>query len=61
MPENTAAAPIIPDLVAYRIGDEPSVYFLEIWGWTPSDHDLTAAIAEEHSVPNAAVELVTSA
>lgn len=61
MPENTPAAPVIPDLVAYRIGDNPSVYFLEVWGWTPSDHDLIAALAGEWGVPNADVELVTSA
>jgi hypothetical protein len=61
MPEPTPAAQIIPDLVAYRIGDEPSVYFLEIWGATPASHILAAAIAEEHDVPTAAIELVTSA
>lgn len=58
---DSTAAPIIPDLVAYRIGDDPSVYFLEVWGWTPTDHDLTAALAKEWNVPNAAIELVTSA
>jgi hypothetical protein len=62
MPEPTIPTDAItPELIAYRITGSPAMYVLEVWGAPPASHILAAAIAHEHDVDTAAIELITSA